>query len=151
MSKSLYDAEDYQEILERVHRLEDSSQATWGEMSTAQMFAHCAEVTAVMSGRKTLKNSPFFLRLLAPMIRRAVFGAKPYPKSSPTHPQYRIAEQKDFQKEKDALLAELEYFYEQSNDADLKIRHPFLGGIDFKDRGWGAYKHLDHHLQQFGV
>ncbi len=145
--KSLYSAEVHQECLERIGKLASDTQPQWGKMSVAQMLAHCAEIQEVANG-KELKNTPFIARLFKGMIRNMVLNNKPFPKSTKTHPQYLQTAKRDFEREKNRLLAAVDTFV---SAGAAPGEHPFFGPMTAEEKGWSMYKHLDHHLQQFGV
>lgn len=147
--KSLYTPEVYDHCLDRIDRLAPDTQPEWGSMTAAQMFAHCAEVQEVANGSRKLEGTPLLLRLLGPLIRRAVVNDRPYPRDTRTHPQYRQTERREFDAEKQRLLLALEAFRRAENDPPP--RHPLFGTLNHEERGWSSYKHLDHHLRQFGV
>jgi hypothetical protein len=145
--QSLYDQQVFEETLKRIDNLTPETKPQWGKMDAAQMLAHCAEVIDVSNG-KPLKNTPFLVTLLKGPIKKAVVGPKPYPKNSKTHPQYRQTEPKNFEEEKGRLLNSLDKMKELEGK---KIYHSLFGVMSQEDKGWAMYKHLDHHLQQFGV
>lgn len=143
---NLFDPKDYQEIKARFQKLEANSQAIWGKMSAAQMLAHCTEVQEACNG-KALKNTPFFIKLFKSFVRKSVLNDKPYPKGSPTHQQYIVTDQKDFDKEKQRFLDSLEKFVENT----ASVEHTLFGTMSPKERSWAIYKHNNHHLEQFGL
>ncbi len=146
--KSLYSPEVYQSIINRIELVKKDSLPLWGKMDAAQMFSHCAEVQEVANG-KALENTPFYLKLIKGFVRKAVLNNKPYRKNSPTHPQYLVKSDSDFDTEKKRLLDALAKFI-----ADKDIDHPphpIFGEMTEEERGWGMYKHLSYHLEQFGV
>ena len=145
---SLYNPEDYQAFLSRIDQLSADSRPQWGSMTAAQMLSHCAEILEVSNG-KELKNTPFIAKLFKGMIRKMVVGEKPYKKNTQTHPQYRQAEARDFETEKARLLTALDAFVEAENSPGRP--HPLFGTMTHDEKGWSAYKHLNHHLTQFGV
>ena len=147
-SRSLYNPEGYQECLSRINVLSADSRPQWGSMTIAQMLSHCAEIQEVSNG-KELKDTPFIARLLKGMIRKMVVGDKPFPKNSRTHPQYIQTKECDFETEKARLLAALEAFVEAENSPPRP--HPLFGAMAHDEKGWSMYKHLNHHLTQFGV
>ncbi len=147
-SHSLYNSEDYRAFLSRIDQLSAESEPQWGSMATAQMLAHCAEILEVSNG-KELKNTPFIARLFKGMIRKMVVGDKPFPKNSKTHPQYIQTEECDFETEKARLLAALEAFIQAENSSGRP--HPLFGTMTHDEKGWSAYKHINHHLAQFGT
>lgn len=144
---SLLDAEVYDDCLRRIGRLAPDTPPRWGRMEVAQMLAHCAEVQEVMNG-KPLEGTPWLFRLVRPLIKRAVLSRRPYPKGVKTHPQYLQRSEKHFEPEKRRLLEALAEFRASGAKG---ARHPLFGPLTPEEAGWGAFKHLDHHLRQFGA
>lgn len=144
--KGLYDSKVYQACLDRIEKIQPDTQAQWGKMTPAQMLAHCSEIQEVSNG-KPLKNTPFIARLFKGMIRKMVVNDKPYSKGTQTHPQYKQRDQKEFETEKQRLLQALQTFVEDPKSS----KHPLFGEMSAEERGWAMYKHLNHHLEQFGV
>ena len=147
VKKSLYSDDVYQRCLARIGKLTPETQPQRGSMSAAQMLAHCAEIQEVTNG-KALENTPFMVKLFKGMIRKMVVNEKPYPKNTRTHPQYKQTTEQDFETEKGRLLGALAQFIE---DEGTPGKHPLFGAMSVEEKGWGMYKHLDHHLSQFGV
>ncbi len=145
--RSLYSDDLYQDCLSRVEKLTPETQPQWGGMSAAQMLAHCADILDVSNG-KELKNTPLVARLFKGMIRKMVVSEKPYPKGARTHPQYEQTAERDFETEKDRLLTAMAEFKSQRG---VSIVHPLFGTMTVEEKGWSGFKHLDHHLGQFGV
>ena len=150
IQKSLYDKEVYTACINRIEKLTEQTTPIWGKMSSAQMMAHCAAVQEVMNGTP-LAGTPFYIHALKSIIRKAVLSRAPYPKNSKTHPQYIQAEQKDFETEKAHLLKTLESALYLQESQSGSTPHPLFGNLTRQEAGWAAYKHLEHHLTQFGV
>ena len=149
--KSIFDEETYTECIARIDKLTTDTQPQWGKMNAAQMLAHCCEIQDVANG-KDLKGTPFLVKLFKNMVRKTVVGEKPYKKNSPTHPQYRMADsQRDFDTEKNRLLTEMDKFYNEDPAVLAQLVHPLFGKMTREEKGWAMYKHLNHHLDQFGV
>ena len=134
---------------DRISLLSAGTASRWGTMDAGRMCAHCAEVLEVAAGRE-LVGTPWYIRLLKPLVRRAVTGDRPYRRGVRTHPQYRQTGERDFARERDRLLRAVDAFEIGCRNAD-RIRHPFFGLMPVADAGWAMFKHLDHHLRQFGV
>jgi len=143
---SLFDPTVMAAMRARVERLAPDAPRQWGSMTAAQMLAHCAEVQEVMLG-KELRGTPFYIRWLGPLVRRMVVSTKPYPRNLGTHPQYVVSDPKDFAEQKARLLAALDRL---ENQGPSEGRHPIFGRMTADERGWSSWKHLDHHLRQFG-
>lgn len=145
--KSLYADDVYQLSLARIDELAPQTPPEWGNMSAAQMLAHCAEILEVANG-KPLENTPLLANIFKGLIRTMVVSEKPYPKNTRTHPQYRQTAERDFETEKQRLLGALTQLKEEEG---LSKEHPLFGAMSAGEKGWSMYKHLDHHLSQFGV
>ncbi|WP_407515965.1 hypothetical protein [Tamlana fucoidanivorans] len=76
---------------------------------------------------------------------------KPYPKNSRTAPQFLVAKQKNFIEEKERLINYLVKTQELGEGYfDGKESHSF-GALTKSQWNNMFYKHLNHHLTQFGV
>lgn len=150
--KSMYAIDAYEEVVRRIDNLQGDAAAQWGKMNVSAMLAHCSEIFEVFNGTKELKGTPWFMRPLRGLIRRAVFSAKPFRRGVPTHPQYDVSGGTfDFDDERDRLLANIAAFVSEDPDVASRREHPLLGVSTPDERGTMMYKHLDHHLSQFGV
>jgi hypothetical protein len=145
--KSIYDLTTYESMVGRINQLTSESQPQWGKMSVGQMLAHCAEVQDVSNG-KPLKGTPWFINLIGGFVKKMVLNKDPYPKNIRTHPQYLTTEPEDFETQKERLLLSLKAMIALGK---ISSRHPIFGEMTPDEKGWGMYKHLDHHLGQFGV
>ncbi len=146
----LYNSSTYQSCLERLDKIEENTPAQWGKMNAAQMFAHCAEAQEVLNG-KALGKTPFFIKIFAPFIKKLVLSEKPYRKNGPTHPKYKQLSPKNFTEEKSRLLDSLKNFVETPAQEADQNTHPLFGKLSHEEKGWASYKHLHHHLEQFGA
>jgi len=146
MRRSLNDPAVAESVRERIKRLTPATRPRWGEMSVDQMLAHCAEVQEVMNG-KALTGTPWYIRLAGPLIKRGVVSMRPYSRGLRTHPQYQITDEHEFVAEQERLLDAIETARQGGGAVD----HPIFGHLSTEEAGWASYKHLDHHLTQFGV
>ena len=148
--KSIYSPETLKEILSRIDKLTPESKALWGKMNAAQMLAHCVEPLKIATGKI---NEPRMLigRILAPFIKKNYYNDLPWRKNSPTSPNFIIADERDFEKEKANLIAIMTEFSIGGVEKCSKHPNPFWGKLTEEQQGIGQYKHIDHHLQQFGV
>lgn len=149
--KNVFEKNDVDELLERIGKLTPSSKALWGTMNVAQMLAHCNVTYELVYDNKHPKPTGLRKLMLKFIVKQYVVNDKPYKKSSPTGPQFIVDSEKDFEKEKKRLTDYIVKTQELgANHFDGKESHSF--GVLTKDE-WNAmfYKHLDHHLSQFGV
>lgn len=150
--KNIFTEEVTQEVIDRIHQLKPEVRPQWGKMSADQMLAHLNVAYAFTYEPEQFKRPGAFKKfLLKTFIKRFVVSEKPYPKNSRTSPEFIITGQRDFEKEKARLMAYIQ------RTQQLGFQH-FDGKDNFSfgkmtGEEWNAlfYKHIDHHLTQFGV
>jgi hypothetical protein len=145
--KNLLLNETKQEILERINKLNHSSTPLWGKMSVGQMFAHCILPLELALANPKPKSS-WLKRFFGRFFKDLVIGPKPFKKNGFTPREFLVTEPKDFLSQKQALISKLNEFVFMN----IKDRvHPFFGELTIEEWGKSQYKHIDHHLKQFGV
>lgn len=148
--KSLFDKSTYDEITQRLNSLSLSSQRQWGKMNAAQMLAHCKVAFTVPLSEKKMPRSILGL-LLGWMFKSKLYNDDPWKHNLPTAPQFKITGDRDFDKERQELLNLINTFYSKGPGNVGKFPHPMFGTYTSAQWGQSMYKHLDHHLRQFGV
>jgi hypothetical protein len=148
--KSLFQPADRDEILHRIGALEPESSREWGKMNPAQMLCHCAIALQSGSGDRPMKQK-LLGKLLMPFIRSSILGAKPFSRNGPTDPTFVVSDPRDFAKERDRLVELIHRFTQRGEAAAGTQTHPFFGKMTGNEWGELMYKHLDHHLRQFGM
>ncbi len=148
--KTLYQPDAVAELLSRIDTLQPASVRQWGKMDVAQMMAHCAAALDMASGRMNLPRI-FIGRLLGPLVKPIFTNEKPFSKNSPTAKDFVISDARDFAREQEQLKSKLRQFHEGGEERCTRHPHPFFGPLTPQDWSRGMYKHLDHHLRQFGV
>ena len=119
-------------------------------MNVAQMLSHCKNPLMVALGRKDLKKPNFLTKLLYKSFKSAMYNDKLWKKNLGTPKEYKVVAEKDFNSEKAALLGLIDDFYEERK-REVWEPHPVFGYFTYDQWGMLQYKHLDHHLRQFGV
>lgn len=147
--RDFYDDPTYETLIGRIARLTADAAPDWGRMNPGQMCAHCAEVAEVASG-KALVGTPWYIRLMGGLIKKMVLAEKPYPRGARTHPQFEIGSDAGFEEQRTRLLEVLDAMHSGGRAEAAEIRHPIFGEMTADEHGWVTYKHLDHHLNQFG-
>lgn len=147
---NLYNPSDVSEILERIEKLTPDSQRQWGKMNAAQMLAHCNKSVETAMGQNFMKRL-FIGRIIGTLLKSKVVGAKPFGKNSPTDKSYIFPDNCNFEEEKSKVTAAILKFSEGGPSQCTTYPHPFFG--KFTPEEWAVFqwKHLDHHLRQFGV
>ena len=148
--KTIFDANTYEEITNRLNILKPDSKAQWGVMNAPQMLAHCVEGLKIANGE--VKRPRIFIgRILGPIFKNDFLNDKPIRKNAQTDATFIIKDQRDFTTEKEKLSAALKRFHEGGEAKASTHPHFFFGKFTQKEWGRLVYKHLDHHLVQFGV
>ncbi len=138
-------------VIQRFETLTPTTQALWGKMNVAQMVAHCNVTYEMMYENIHPKPNAILKFILKLLVKKKVVDEITYSKDSRTAPQFVIKVEKDFHKEKERLIQYIKKTQELGeNYFDGRESHSF--GILSKDE-WNnmMYKHLDHHLRQFGA
>ncbi len=146
--KNLFDSHVKQEINSRINKLTPHSQQVWGKMNVAQMLAHLQVPMGVALGTHTVQGN-WLMKLILPFFKKNLYDEKPWKQGLPTDKTFVMTGQsKDFEKEKNALLDMLHRFTENNM---INEKHPVFGKLTKEQWSKATWKHIDHHLQQFGV
>jgi hypothetical protein len=148
---NIFTEEVANEVIERIEKLNPTSLALWGKMNVGQMLAHC-NVTYDMAFTEKYAKPSFIVRfLLKTFVKNGVCNTTPYAKNIRTAPQFVITDQRDFDTEKSKLIAYIRKCQDLGeNHFDGRESHSFgkLSKLEWNNM---FYKHLNHHLTQFGV
>lgn len=145
--KSIFEQEAYQEVKNRLQALSENHQPQWGKMSVGQMVTHCQYPIKVALDDRPRKRMFNPLPLL---FKKSMYNDKPWRKNLPTIKVAKITDKRELDKERDKLLSMIDDLYEQRSRQSWQA-HPFFGHFTTEQWGKMQYKHLDHHLTQFGV
>ena len=149
--KSIFNAEDSNELIDRIEKLNAASQPLWGKMSVSKMFAHCNVSYEMAFEDKHPKPNTFKKFILTLFVKKLVVSDKPYSKNGQTAPEFIIKDDKNFESEKNRLISYIKKTQELGPGYfDKKASHSF-GILTIDEWNNMFYKHLDHHLNQFGV
>ncbi|TDQ16909.1 uncharacterized protein DUF1569 [Algoriphagus boseongensis] len=149
--KDIFDPKVTQELIDRINQLKPESPALWGKMSVDQMLAHCSVAYEMAFTNKHPKPNGFMRLLLKLFVKDGVVNEKPYAKNLRTAPAFIIPDRKNFEEEKDRLIKYLEHTLNLGRDHFEGKESLSFGKMTSKEWNNQFYKHLDHHLTQFGV
>jgi len=130
--------------------LSPQTQRQWGKMDAAQMLAHCKEAFKVPLSDKKMPRM-FIGLLLGWAFKKKLYNESPWKKNLPTAPNFIIKGSRDFEKEKQGLIDLINQFHNGGPYNVGRFPHPMFGSFTTEQWGQSMYKHVDHHLQQFGV
>lgn len=140
-----------EEVIQRIDLLVPTAQPLWGTMNAAQMLAHLNVTYEMIFDNKHPKPGMFMRLILKGLVKKKVVTEVPYPKSSRTAPAFLMTGDKDFDAEKLRLIDYIRKVQELgASHFDGKESHSF-GVLNITEWNVMLYKHLNHHLSQFGV
>jgi hypothetical protein len=146
---NLFEATAAAEITSRLQTLQPTSQPKWGKMTVSQMMAHCQRPFEVFFGELKMKRGLMGI-LFGKIARKKLFSSKPWPRSLPTARAFLITGEKEFEREKNKLVSLINRFSTEGYTITSST-HPFFGHMSSQEWALFGYRHMDHHLQQFGA
>lgn len=149
--KSLFNPKDNTDIINRIEQLTPITLSQWGKMTVSQMLKHCQQPIKVAQGTLKLKSNWLISFFFAKSAKKQLTDSQPLKKDLPTSKEFIINYEPNFEEAKKGLIELVTKFSEEGEAAIKVTKHPFFGEMTLKE--WDAlqWKHLDHHLKQFGV
>lgn len=152
MLANWFNQTDSADLLRRLEGLAPDGRPRWGKMTAPALLCHLTDPVRVALGEKQAAQLKGPLSL--PGISHLIVWILPWPKSAPTAPEFLpgrgMTSPTGFQEDRGTLLAALRRFSDAPPDQPL-APSPVFGRLSH--RGWGRlmWRHLDHHLRQFGL
>ena len=148
---NIFTTEISEQIIDRINSLTPDTQALWGKMNVAQMLAHCNVTYEMVYESKHPKPNFFMGLILKTLVKSKVTSEVPYTQSLRTAPAFTITDSKDFEAERTRLIGYIRKTQELG-EAHFDGKESLSFGKLSKEE-WNNmfYKHLDHHLRQFGA
>jgi hypothetical protein len=149
--KNLYEAATVEEVNKRIAQLGPGSVPLWGKMSAPQAMAHCSGAMEWAVG-DTVAPRMLIGRVLGRMVKSKLLeNEEPMRRNAPTAKTLVIQDDRNLGKEQDRLRELVNRFATAGQDGCTKHPHSFFGPLTPQEWAQLMYKHLDHHLRQFGV
>lgn len=150
-ARNLFQAERVDEIKARLHQLRPDSSRQWGKMSPAQMLAHCSAGIEMAVGEIRPPRA-LIGRVIGRAVKRVAFrDEEPFRRNSPTSKELVITGAMDFEAERTRLSGLIDRFTAAGPSGCTNHPHAFFGPLTPDEWAILMYKHLDHHLRQFGA
>ena len=133
--KNIFNETDCTEIRNRIQSLSAASPRNWGKMDLQQMLVHCTTQLKLAVGEiPSHTQGPSFMR--SGLGKWMLFSTIPWPKGAKTPA------------EMNAAFAN--FYIDKIKGQEQLMPHPFFGKLNRNEWARLIYKHLDHHLKQFG-
>jgi hypothetical protein len=149
--RNMYEPSDARDVKERLARLRPDSARQWGTMNAAQTVAHCAMSMEWAVGDR-IPPRMALASILGRIIKPKVLGDDaPLRRNSPTAKDLVVPDQRDLEAERNRLRGLIDRFVAAGPAGCTRNPHSFFGRMKPDEWAILMYKHLDHHLRQFGV
>ncbi|WP_228454030.1 DUF1569 domain-containing protein [Chryseobacterium fistulae] len=152
VKKDLHNRIYFEEILDRISRLSKNASSRWGKMSVSQMLRHCDYVLQVPLEKINLPSVNLLFETIGMItkIEMQIFN-NGIPRNMPTFQKLIINFECDFDESKEKLFMTLDEYWTVFENGNLPEKHVLFGVMKEEDWGFLEYKHLNHHLKQFGI
>lgn len=150
MRKTVNDGAEAEKLITRVNRLRIDSMPLWGKMNPVEMLRHCNTTNqAILKWEGKIRKATFRQRLakfiwmnLMSTFPKNVKGKKIFDMKGLVH-------EDRFEDERKTFIDLVNNF--SGHQQPMISPHPFFGPLNTTEWGNVIWKHLDHHLRQFGV
>ncbi len=149
--KNIFDTAAMDEVKTRLLRLRPESEQQWGTMTPAQTLAHCSAALEWAVGDRfppRMLLGRIMGQLVKPMLLR---NDEPMRRNAPTAKSLVVADERDLETERERLCGLIDRFAKAGPAGCTTNPHSFFGRLTPEEWAILMYKHLDHHLRQFGV
>lgn len=139
------------ELQQRLSRLQPDQSRRWGKMTLAQTLAHCSLGLEMASGEIRPPRA-LIGRILGPIVKpMALREGQAMRRNSPTAKELVVEGDRNFEAERKRLSGLIDRFAAAGPAGCTAHPHAFFGSLTPGEWAVLMYKHLDHHLRQFGV
>jgi hypothetical protein len=149
--KNLFEPAHAKELTERLERVQPDSPRQWGKMTVPQAMAHCAIAMEWAVG-DTVAPRMMIGRVIGGLVgKMAVRNDDPMKRNAPTAPDLRVAGERELATERARLIRLIDRFCAGGAERCTTHPHSFFGRMSPDEWAVLMYKHVDHHLRQFGA
>jgi hypothetical protein len=148
---NLFEAARVKEVKERMALLRPNSERVWGKMNPAQALAHCAAGIELALGDR-MPPRMLLGRIIGRIVKPMALGNdEPMRRNSATVKGLVVQDERDLGMERERLCGLIDRFAAAGPVGCTTHPHSFFGRLTPDEWATLMYKHLDHHLRQFGV
>ncbi len=147
---SVFHPEGNQKIIERINSLTPITHNEWGTMNVSQMLVHCQMPIKVAFGEMQIKAG-LITSFFAKFVKKSFTGNAPLRRDLPTAKEFVIKGHPNFEESKAVLVQMISKFANEGPNCIKNRKHPYFGELNDEEWGHLHWKHLDHHLKQFGA
>ena len=138
-------------LVARLQRVERTSSRLWGKMNAHEMLCHLADSFLTMMGERQISSAETWMsQHVIKFI--AIHTPLPWPKGIPTRPEVNPHDKGTrpavFDRDRDTVIALMRRF---ASPEARYARHPMFGAMTRSEWLTWGFRHVDHHLRQFGL
>ena len=149
--KNLFEAATMKEVKGRLALMRPDSKREWGTMGAAQALAHCSAGVEWAVG-DSVPPRMLLGRIIGRIVKPMALGNdEPMRRNSPTSKSLVVKDDRDLETERGRLCGLIDRFAAGGPAGCTKHPHSFFGRLTPEEWATLMYKHLDHHLRQFGA
>lgn len=146
--KSIFEPQARDEVRARIRKLTPQTVRRWGTMTVDKAVVHMSDQIRMGLGEIPLGPPRGLLRLSG--MSYLMIHVLPWPKGRATGPQEAFTNHPDTFEADVAILGALIDQISSRGEAGEWPHNPVFGKMTGRDWGVLTYRHLDHHLRQFG-
>jgi uncharacterized protein DUF1569 len=141
--KSLEQDAVRKELIARVDSITDGTKPRWGNFTSRAMLDHLARSAEMAAGERAVASKKLPIRYFP--LKQLIIYLVPFPKGAPTAPELLNDSPEPIDKSKATLRRIISAFDPKPGE------HPAFGKMS--PHAWSVlvYRHMDHHLRQFGA
>lgn len=152
--KTIFNTSTSADLQRRIAALSPNTAPLWGKMNAVQMVVHCTK-SEEMYLCDTQYDRLFIGKLFGKMALKGMLkDEKPTKPNQPTHKLFKgdaLKMDSGFEGQKQKWISLIEEYGKRPKENYQGFSHPFFGPMTHEQIGQAAYKHIDHHLRQFGL
>ena len=146
--KSMWNADNARDLRRRLAGLRPDAAGRWGKFSAPQMGVHLTDGLRMTMGELPVAARKMPIRYFP--LKQLIIYVLPFPKGAPTAPELVGRVATTWGNEVAELERALDRLVSQHGRQDWPD-HPAFGSMSRRAVGVLVYRHVDHHLRQFGV
>lgn len=148
---NIFDSTVSNALIARISNLTLNSTPGWGTMNVAQMMAHCNVTYELVYDDKHPKPNFLLKFILKTFVKKIVVSETPFKHNEKTAPAFIITDARDFETEKGRLVSYIQKTQQLGESHFYNKESHSFGVLNVAEWNNMFYKHLNHHLTQFGV
>jgi hypothetical protein len=141
--KSLEQDASRKELIARVDSITADTKPRWGNFTSRAMLDHLARSAEMAAGERVVAPKKLPIRFFP--LKQLIIYLLPFPKGAPTAPELLNDSPEPIEKSKETLRRIVSGFDPKPG------AHPAFGKMSAHAWSVLVYRHMDHHLRQFGA